>query len=126
MMTAAPESRCTAPIKSIQPGSQKRSYRRTSGCFSIYAFWRKRGGRQHATRLNKWHVFKILEHHETDNPGKPEYYCQWVGYTNNKDNMTWEPFDKVISIATSEFVKYSKAHHARAGGRGGLGNDAVV
>ncbi|KAJ4117615.1 hypothetical protein NW768_010982 [Fusarium equiseti] len=56
------------------------------------------GGREHATGLDEYHVFAILD--SRGGAGKNRMFlCQWVGYPNEPEQNTWEPATKVKSIA---------------------------
>lgn len=56
----------------------------------VYGYWDRRGGRCVTTKLNKYHVFGIV-----DECGK-NYYVQWTGY--DEDEATWETKAKVKRI----------------------------
>ncbi|UZP38638.1 hypothetical protein NXS19_006454 [Fusarium pseudograminearum] len=56
----------------------------------VYEYWRKVGGRDHATELDKHHVFNILDEN------RKSYRVQWTGF--DEDGATWEVKSKVKRI----------------------------
>ncbi|KAF4337725.1 hypothetical protein FBEOM_8393 [Fusarium beomiforme] len=70
----------------------------------VFKYWEKLGGREEATKLDVYHVFKILK----CNPGigkKPNsYQVQWVGY--RQADSTWEQESKLRLIAPGELEKF--------------------
>jgi hypothetical protein len=62
---------------------------------TLYNYWHERRGRDRATRLREYHVFKILARGWRG--GAWYFECQWVGYS--RVDKTWEPEAKVRSNA---------------------------
>ncbi|KAF5232951.1 hypothetical protein FAUST_8439 [Fusarium austroamericanum] len=56
----------------------------------VYEYWRKLGGRDQATKLDRHHVFNILDEN------RKSYCVQWTGY--DEDGATWEIKSKVKRI----------------------------
>ncbi|KAK5996513.1 hypothetical protein PT974_01848 [Cladobotryum mycophilum] len=52
----------------------------------VYDYWAERGGRQTATGLDEYHVFKLLKRRRIP----PSYLVQWVGYRATAADTTWE------------------------------------
>ncbi|KAM0343542.1 hypothetical protein ACHAPU_008437 [Fusarium lateritium] len=65
---------------------------------TLYAYWRKLGGRCVVTNLSMYHVYKILE--ETDN----KYLVQWIGYGENE--ASWEPKGKIRRICPQGVITW--------------------
>ncbi|KOS21321.1 hypothetical protein ESCO_006780 [Escovopsis weberi] len=61
----------------------------------LYAYWRSNGGRQKATKLEDFHIFKVLKHR----PVQKRYLVQWVGYSESPADVTWEPEKLVYDTA---------------------------
>lgn len=80
----------------------------------IYAYWdAKKGGRDEATRFNKFHVFAILDHgsmwdHSSRRAKAFCYKIQWVGY-DEKDHG-WEPAVKIAGIVPQMKEEYDEIH----------------
>jgi hypothetical protein len=73
----------------------------------VFKYWDKLEGRDAATNLDIYHVFKILK--RTSLPGKSKkpqymYQVQWVGY--RRTDSTWEHEDKLREIAPAELEKF--------------------
>ncbi|KAF5019002.1 hypothetical protein F66182_9020 [Fusarium sp. NRRL 66182] len=74
----------------------------------VFKYWEsKEGGREAATNLDVYHVFKILK--RTTLPGKSKgsqymYQVQWVGY--RRADSTWEHESKLREIAPGELDKF--------------------
>jgi hypothetical protein len=73
----------------------------------VFKYWEKLGGREAATNLDIYHVFKILK--RTTLPGKSKgaqdrYQVQWVGY--RQAESTWEKESKLRTIAPGELEKF--------------------
>jgi hypothetical protein len=57
----------------------------------LFDYWDGLGGRDGATGLKKYHVFKVLEHKDQDanNKLRTSYKVEWVGFPPTE--ATWEP-----------------------------------
>ncbi|KAG7418229.1 hypothetical protein Forpe1208_v003842 [Fusarium oxysporum f. sp. rapae] len=70
----------------------------------VYKYWEKLGGREEATQLDVYHVFKILKCIPAAGRKKSSYQVQWVGYKQN--DSTWESEEKLRLIAPGELEKF--------------------
>ncbi|KAI5468121.1 hypothetical protein BGZ63DRAFT_399645 [Mariannaea sp. PMI_226] len=71
----------------------------------VYKYWDGVGGRDKATDLSEYHVFRVLKR----GPPKPRarepmYQVQWVGY--RPSDCTWENKSKLNLIAPEELLKF--------------------
>ncbi|KAF4964507.1 hypothetical protein FSARC_7571 [Fusarium sarcochroum] len=84
----------------------------------VFKYWEKQeGGRETATNLDIYHVFRILK--RTTLPGKSKgtqymYQVQWVGY--RPADSTWEHESKLRTIAPGELEKFEAKQLASAAG----------
>lgn len=67
----------------------------------VFKYWDKLGGRDAATKLDVYHVFKILRR---DPKQAKKYEVQWVGYPQN--DSTWEKEELLSRIARAELEKF--------------------
>ncbi|EWG55480.1 hypothetical protein FVEG_13473 [Fusarium verticillioides 7600] len=72
-----------------------------------------KGGRDEATRFDKFHVFAILDHgsmwdHSSRRAKAFCYKIQWVGY-DEKDH-SWEPAFKIAGIVPRMKEEYDEIH----------------
>jgi hypothetical protein len=73
----------------------------------VFKYWEKLDGREAATNLDTYHVFKILKRAPpSDKPGnsKHMYQVQWVGY--RPAESTWEPESKLRTITPDKLEKF--------------------
>ncbi|KAH7141439.1 hypothetical protein B0J13DRAFT_585790 [Dactylonectria estremocensis] len=92
----------------------------------VFQYWDKLEGREVATGLDVYHVFRILKRATPPKAKKNRYMyqVQWVGY--RRTDATWEHEDKVKEIAPDELIKFEAKNGAasdappqkRVGGRG--------
>lgn len=68
----------------------------------VFQYWEKLGGRDAATNLEVYHVFKILRR-DTSSRAK-KYEVQWVGY--KRSDSTVEKEDFLRTIAPGELEKF--------------------
>ncbi|SCB64376.1 unnamed protein product [Fusarium graminearum] len=68
----------------------------------VFQYWDKLGGRDAATKLEVYHVFKILRR-DTSSRAK-KYEVQWVGFKRNDSTVEKEDF--LRSIAPAELDKF--------------------
>lgn len=70
----------------------------------IYDYWKQHKGREAATGLEVYHVFRLLRR-EVPLEGKSHrYLVQWVGYSGKE--ATWEPVKKLQTIAPGELSRF--------------------
>ncbi|KAF7563549.1 hypothetical protein G7046_g590 [Stylonectria norvegica] len=60
---------------------------------SLYRFWESRGGRDRATRLRTYHVFRVVDGRSVEGD-KWEFEVQWVGYPRR--HSTWETETRLV------------------------------
>ncbi|KAJ4169247.1 hypothetical protein NW754_001333 [Fusarium falciforme] len=79
----------------------------------VYKYWDGLGGRETATGLDHYHVFKILKSAKVSKSAQPtdnskdsqyRYQVQWVGYP--RTDSTWERESTLREIALDEFEKF--------------------
>lgn len=76
----------------------------------VLAYWDKHGGRYEATGLEEYHVLRILAHHPpTSKPPSGQYKVQWVGYSSDPEDVTWEFKSKIRKIAPDAAELYEKS-----------------
>nr|RBQ85477.1 hypothetical protein FVER53263_20284 [Fusarium verticillioides] len=83
---------------------------------ALYRYWEERGGRDHVTRLEEFHVYKVKS--KGWKKGEWAYNCQWVGCP--PDQNTWEPEAKILSnapAAVADWVAREVARLARVAAR---------
>ncbi|RGP72638.1 hypothetical protein FLONG3_6646 [Fusarium longipes] len=68
----------------------------------VFQYWDKLGGRDAATNLEVYHVFKILRRDNSSRAKK--YEVQWVGYKRSDSTVEKEEF--LRSIAPAELEKF--------------------
>jgi hypothetical protein len=81
----------------------------------VFQYWEKLGGRDAATNLEVYHVFKILRR-DTSSRAK-KYEVQWVGYKRTDSTVEKEEF--LRSVAPGELEKFQAKELAS----GGASND---
>lgn len=75
----------------------------------LLEYWETRDkGRDDAVINNRYHVFKILRY---QNHPKPLLLIQWVGYSAEEPNATWEPLWKIASCAMGHLLDYRQRHN---------------
>ncbi|KAF7543096.1 hypothetical protein G7Z17_g11010 [Cylindrodendrum hubeiense] len=92
----------------------------------VFKYWDALEGREAATGLDVYHVFRILKRATPPKAKKNRYMyqVQWVGY--RRSEATWEHEDKIKEIAPDELIKFEAKNGAasdappqkRVGGRG--------
>ncbi|KAF4335424.1 hypothetical protein FBEOM_10712 [Fusarium beomiforme] len=75
----------------------------------VYNYWKSNGGRDAATRFDKYHVFAILDHKSVAQKRKTRaqkymYKTHWMGH--EEEESTWEPGVKVIIMAAQIKKRY--------------------
>ncbi|KAH6874552.1 hypothetical protein B0T10DRAFT_610630 [Thelonectria olida] len=70
----------------------------------IYKYWDTVGGRDAATGLDVYHVFRVLEQTALPRTKDFRYRVQWVGYRHSES--TWEYESKLAQIAPEELIKF--------------------
>ncbi|KAH6953940.1 hypothetical protein BKA56DRAFT_429215, partial [Ilyonectria sp. MPI-CAGE-AT-0026] len=77
----------------------------------IYKYWDSVDGRDTATGLDVYHVFRVLKRATPPQAKKKDfrYQVQWVGY--RRSESTWEYESKLAQIAPEELIKF----HAKNG-----------
>ncbi|KAM0559989.1 hypothetical protein ACHAPJ_003944 [Fusarium lateritium] len=73
----------------------------------VYAFWKEHGGRQRTTKCRDYHVFKVLKNRSTEDPKKPEFLVQWVGYPPWKPHTTWLPYDVIYENSKPQYIEFT-------------------
>ncbi|KAF4967034.1 hypothetical protein FSARC_5325 [Fusarium sarcochroum] len=73
----------------------------------VYAFWKTQHGRQRSTGLVNYHAFKILEARTTEDPAKPEFLVQWVGYPSSTKFTTWKSYDVVYKNSRPQYIEFA-------------------
>ncbi|KAF5559675.1 hypothetical protein FPHYL_6987 [Fusarium phyllophilum] len=76
----------------------------------VYRYWRERGGRDPATYLRHYHVFKILA--RVWKKGQWHCHCQWVGYSDLRKDTTLETEKKVKRIAKDVLDEFKASQAA--------------
>ncbi|KAK7398169.1 hypothetical protein QQX98_012452 [Neonectria punicea] len=92
----------------------------------VFKYWDQLDGREAATGLDIYHVFRILKRATPPKAKKNRYMyqVQWVGY--RRTEATWEHESKIKEIAPDELIKFEAKNGAasdappqkRVGGRG--------
>ncbi|KPM35514.1 hypothetical protein AK830_g11066 [Neonectria ditissima] len=92
----------------------------------VFQYWDNLDGREAATGLDIYHVFRILKRATPPKAKKNRYMyqVQWVGY--RRTDATWEHESKIKEIAPDELIKFEAKNGAasdappqkRVGGRG--------
>jgi hypothetical protein len=71
----------------------------------IYKYWDTVGGRDAATGLNVYHVFRVLERSPPHRVMRDlSYRVQWVGFSRSE--CTWEHQRKLAQIAPDELTRF--------------------
>ena len=72
----------------------------------IYKYWDSVDGRDTATGLDVYHVFRVLKRAPPPQGKKKgfRYQVQWVGY--RRTESTWEYESKLVQIAPEELIKF--------------------
>ncbi|KAI9150437.1 hypothetical protein HJFPF1_10203 [Paramyrothecium foliicola] len=82
----------------------------------VFEYWDAQGGREKATGLEEFHVFRILD--SAVDP--PSYRVQWVGYRDTPADTTWEPRSLLRRVAPIALGLYDSTNKKRtAKGRPG-------
>lgn len=76
----------------------------------VFEYWEALGGREKATGLEEFHVFRILE--STVDP--PQYRVQWVGYRDTPADTTWESRALLRRVAPIALGLYESSHKKRS------------
>ncbi|KAM5356677.1 hypothetical protein ACJ41O_003323 [Fusarium nematophilum] len=78
----------------------------------VFKYWDKLDGRESATGLDVYHVFKILKRTSLSKAKNPQYMyqVQWVGY--RRTESTWEHESKLREIAPEELEKFEAKEEA--------------
>jgi hypothetical protein len=76
-------------------------------------YWKACGGRDKATKLELFHVFKILRESRPgrsrsspEEEGERQYVVQWVGYTDSKEDTTVETESTLKEKCPDELAKF--------------------
>ncbi|KAJ4178765.1 hypothetical protein NW755_012988 [Fusarium falciforme] len=71
----------------------------------VYKYWDSVDGRDAATGLDVYHVFRVLKRATRPQAKKGfRYQVQWVGY--RRSESTWEYESKLAQIAPEELIKF--------------------
>ncbi|KAH6995141.1 hypothetical protein EDB80DRAFT_767016 [Ilyonectria destructans] len=78
----------------------------------VFKYWDGLDGREAATGLDIYHVFRILKRATPPKAKKNRYMyqVQWVGY--RRTDATWEHEDKIKEIAPDELIKFEAKNGA--------------
>lgn len=79
----------------------------------VYKYWDNLDGREAATGLDTYHVFRILKHTPAPSKAKKSdfmYQVQWTGYRPGES--TWETASALQSIAPGELANYQEKQRA--------------
>ncbi|SPJ87075.1 uncharacterized protein FTOL_12100 [Fusarium torulosum] len=66
----------------------------------LYAYWKEKGGRYEATRLDVYHVYAILDQHYGS------YLVQWIGF--DETELTWETTRKINNICPAAVIEWKR------------------
>jgi hypothetical protein len=75
----------------------------------IFEYWEGQGGREKATGLQEFHVFRILD--STNDPAT--YRVQWVGYPDTPKDTTWESKALLRRVAPIALGLYEASNKKR-------------
>ncbi|KAH7230839.1 hypothetical protein B0J15DRAFT_410337, partial [Fusarium solani] len=79
----------------------------TDAPIMVYDYWRCLGGRNRATGLSTYHVFRLLDHNDTCNPQGRLLSRRYKGYSPGES--TWELATKTRRYAPDEKARYDAA-----------------